>query len=80
MRCENVPMYSLETYVEKFVKSDGPINILSNERDLSFFDPLAANHDIRFLEGSIGGKIWILWLLYDFSLFHFEFLEYLISI
>ena len=26
--CEKVPMFSLQTYVDKFVKSKGPINIL----------------------------------------------------
>ena len=44
--CEDVPMYSLQTYVEKFVKGSGPINIL--QIDAEGFD-----FDILFGAGSV---------------------------
>jgi len=39
-KCEKVPMFSLQTYVDKFVKSKGPINILSIDVEGFDFDVL----------------------------------------
>jgi len=44
--CQDVPMYSLQTYVERFVKSRGPINIL--QIDVEGFD-----FDVLFGAGSV---------------------------
>lgn len=48
--CEDVPMYSLQTYVNKFVKSKGPINILSI--DVEGFD-----FDVLFGAGSVLDRV-----------------------
>lgn len=45
-RCVDVPMYSLQSYVERFVKSKGPINIL--QIDVEGFD-----FDVLFGAGSV---------------------------
>jgi len=44
--CQDVPMYSLQTYVERFVKSKGPINVL--QIDVEGFD-----FDVLFGAGSV---------------------------
>jgi len=46
VHCEDIRMYSLQTYVEKYVKSKGPINILSV--DVEGFD-----FDVLFGAGSV---------------------------
>lgn len=38
--CRNVKMYSLDSYVEKFVKSKGPINVLNVDFEGWDFDVL----------------------------------------
>jgi len=44
--CVNVPMYSLQSYVNKFVKSNGPINVLSIDVEGLDFDVLFGAGDV----------------------------------
>mmetsp|Transcript_52068 Transcript_52068/g.156238 ORF Transcript_52068/g.156238 Transcript_52068/m.156238 type:complete len:411 (-) Transcript_52068:112-1344(-) len=59
-RCVEVPMYSLQTYVENFVASRGPINILSI--DVEGFD-----FDVLFGAGSVLDRTQYLEFEYHFS-------------
>eukprot|EP00978_Attheya_sp_CCMP212_P019363 scaffold54205_cov55-Attheya_sp.AAC.1 len=44
--CEDVPMYSLQSYVNKFVRSKGPINVLSIDVEGFDFDVLFGAGDV----------------------------------